>query len=86
VIPPFAIEGYEAMSLLLGALRKATKSGTKVADRSKIVAAMFGTRTRASALGTYGIDADGDTSLRAFGIYGIVHGKLRLIRTQGSAS
>jgi hypothetical protein len=35
-------------------------------------------RDRHSALGNYGIDRDGDTTLRRYGIYKIAHGQLSM--------
>jgi branched-chain amino acid transport system substrate-binding protein len=73
---PYAIYGYEAMSLMLSAIAKATDRGTKPARRSKIVAAIFATRNRHSVLGTYSIERSGDTTLRSYGVYRIVGGRL----------
>ncbi|MBV9338290.1 MAG: hypothetical protein JO243_20585 [Solirubrobacterales bacterium] len=44
--------------------------------RSQVRAALFATRDRASVLGTYSIDPDGDTTLRRYGVYAIVAGRL----------
>jgi branched-chain amino acid transport system substrate-binding protein len=38
--------------------------------------AIFGTRDRRSALGTYSIDRSGDTTIRRYGVYKIVAGRL----------
>jgi branched-chain amino acid transport system substrate-binding protein len=73
---PYAIFGYEAMSLLLDAISRATDSGRETARRSRVVAALFSTRDRASALGTYSIDQDGDTSLNEYGVWRVVGGGL----------
>jgi hypothetical protein len=40
-------------------------------------AAIFATKGRRSVLGTYGIRPDGDTTLRRYGVYRIVGGRLR---------
>ncbi len=77
---PAAVEGYEAMRLLLGAVRKATHSGRDVAERVKIVEALHATRHHKSALGTYSIERDGDTNLDGYGVYRIVNGALRYWR------
>jgi len=74
---PYAIFGYEAMSLMLSAIARATDDGTQAAQRSKVRAAIFSTKGRRSVLGTYGIKPDGDTTLRRYGVYRIVGGKLR---------
>ncbi|MGZ4237376.1 MAG: branched-chain amino acid ABC transporter substrate-binding protein [Solirubrobacteraceae bacterium] len=74
---PYAIFGYEAMSLMLSAIARATDDGTEPAQRSKVRAAIFATRGRRSVLGTYSIKPDGDTTLRRYGVYHIVGGRLR---------
>jgi len=73
---PYAIYGYEAMSLMLSAIAQATDRGTGPARRSEVVAALFGTRDRRSVLGTYSIEKTGDTTLRRYGVYRIVGGHL----------
>ena len=54
---PYAIFGYEAMSLMLNAITRATDNGTLPAVRSKVRKAIFATRDRHGVLGTYGINA-----------------------------
>jgi branched-chain amino acid transport system substrate-binding protein len=73
---PTAILGYEAMSLMLSAIGRATDHGRVPAGRSKVLTAIFATRNRHSVLGTYSIDPDGDTTLRRYGIYVIKGGRL----------
>jgi branched-chain amino acid transport system substrate-binding protein len=73
---PSAIFGYEAMSLMLNAVARATEGGTITPRRSKVVAAIFATRDRHSVLGTYSIDRRGDTSLTRYGVYRVVGGRL----------
>jgi branched-chain amino acid transport system substrate-binding protein len=75
-IEPDSIFGYEAMSLLLSAVDRATDRGTEPAVRSAVRAALFDTQDRHSVLGTYSIDRAGDTTLRRYGVYGIVAGRL----------
>jgi branched-chain amino acid transport system substrate-binding protein len=55
---PYAVYGYEAMKLAIAAIER-TKDGT----RSQIRDELFRTRDQPSFLGTYSIDADGDTTL-----------------------
>jgi len=74
--PPDAIFGYEAMSLMLDAIARATGGGHRQAVRSRVVAALFATHDRASVLGTYSIDRAGDTTLRSYGVWRIVAGRL----------
>lgn len=73
---PDAIYGYESMSLLLDALSRATAHGSQQVRRSNVVAAIFKTRNRHSVLGTYGIDARGDTTLKRYGVYRLQGGQL----------
>jgi len=76
---PDAIFGYEAMSLMLGAIERATHRGTEPAVRSRVRSAIFATHDRHSVLGTYGINRNGDTSLQRYGVYGIVQGRLTFL-------
>jgi branched-chain amino acid transport system substrate-binding protein len=75
-LEPDSIFGYEAMSLLLNAIGRATDNGRLTASRSKVRSAIFDTRDRSSVLGDYSINANGDTTLRRFGVYAIVAGDL----------
>ncbi len=77
---PVAADGYEAMRLLLGAIRRATHSGREQVERVKVVQALHATRHHASALGTYSIRPDGDTSIDGYGVYRVVDGALRYWR------
>ncbi len=71
----YAIYGYESMALMLDAIKRATNNGTAAASRSKVVAAIFATKNRPSVLGTYSIDANGDTTLTDYGLWKIDNGK-----------
>jgi branched-chain amino acid transport system substrate-binding protein len=73
---PYAIYGYEAMSLMLDAISRATDGGRREILRSKVRAAIFATHDRRSVLGIYSIDADGDTTLRRYGAYRVDDGRL----------
>ena len=73
---PYAIYGYEAMSLMLSAISKATDHGHKPARRSRVRAALLATRDRHGVLGTYSITHEGDTTLRRYGVYRIIDGRL----------
>ena len=72
-IDPYAIYGYEAMSLTLDAIKRA---GDKGNDRQAVIDAMFATKDRQSVLGTYSIDKFGDTTLSAYGSFTVKGGKL----------
>jgi branched-chain amino acid transport system substrate-binding protein len=73
---PYAILGYEAMRLMLESISRATHGGRVQASRSAVVSALFHTRRRASVLGTYRITPTGNISLRRFGVYRIMGGRL----------
>jgi branched-chain amino acid transport system substrate-binding protein len=73
---PYAIFGYEAMSLMLHAIARASDDGRHPVLRSRVVAALFATRDRQSVLGTYSIDRDGDTTLDRYGVWRVSSGRL----------
>jgi branched-chain amino acid transport system substrate-binding protein len=73
---PYAIYGYESMSLILQALQKdADANGGKV-SRQGAIDEVFKTKGRQSVLGTYDIDKNGDTTLTDYGLYSIKNGDL----------
>jgi branched-chain amino acid transport system substrate-binding protein len=63
---PYAILGYEAMSLGLSTIARLGPNGT---SKSAVLSALFSTTDRHSVLGTYGFERDGDTTLRSYGLY-----------------
>jgi len=63
---PYAIYGYEVMKLGLDTI---AKLGAKGNDKSAVLAALLGTTSRSSVLGTYGFDKNGDTTLKSYGLY-----------------
>ena len=63
----YAIYGYEAMGLTLDAIKRAAAKG-KV-DKAAVAEQLFATKDRTSALGTYSIDENGDTTLTDYGSY-----------------
>ncbi len=63
---PYAIYGYEAMSLALDTIKGLGAQGNNKAD---VLKALFATKSRSSVLGTYGFDANGDTTLKSYGLY-----------------
>jgi len=73
---PYAIYGYESMALILDAIKRdANANGGKV-SREGTYKQLLATKNRQSVLGTYSIDANGDTTLTDYGLYKIVSGKL----------
>jgi len=80
-IDPYAVYGYEAMSLVCDSIAQGGD------DRKAVVEAFFGTKGRESPLGTYDIDPDGDTTLSDYGGYKAEGGKLvfnKVIKAQAS--
>ena len=76
---PDAIFGYEAMSLMLDAIKRATDGGSEPAVGSRVRYAIFAPRDRHSVVGTDRLEPDGDTTMQRYGVYGIVHGHLRFL-------
>jgi branched-chain amino acid transport system substrate-binding protein len=69
---PYAAYGYEAMALVLDAIERAGSEGE---DRSAVLDELLATTDRDSVLGTYSIDAAGDTTLAAIAGYLIERGQ-----------
>jgi branched-chain amino acid transport system substrate-binding protein len=69
-IDPYAVYGYEAMSVACDAIAQGGD------DRKAVIDAFFSTKGRESPLGTYDIDPDGDTTLSDYGGYKAEGGKL----------
>jgi len=63
---PYSIYGYEDMKL---ALTTIAKLGAQGDSKSAVVAALFATQNYAGAIGTYGFDKNGDTTLKSYGLY-----------------
>jgi branched-chain amino acid transport system substrate-binding protein len=70
---PYAIYGYEAMKDALLAIQNA---GDKGNDRQAVIDQFFKIKNRTSVLGTYSIDANGDTTLTDYGGNRVKNGKL----------
>ncbi len=63
---PYSIYGYEAMKLGLATIAKLGAQGN---SKSAVVKALFATTNYAGAIGTYGFDKNGDTTLKSYGLY-----------------
>jgi branched-chain amino acid transport system substrate-binding protein len=63
---PYAIYGYEVMKLGLDTIKGLGAQGN---SKSAVLHALFATTGRASVLGTYGFDKNGDTTLKSYGLY-----------------
>ena len=68
-----AIFGYEAMEAVMSVLKEA---GTSANNRSTVVKGFFAIRNRQSVLGTYSINANGDTSIAPFVFSRLQRGQL----------
>jgi branched-chain amino acid transport system substrate-binding protein len=68
---PYAIYGYEAMKLGLDTIGSLGSNGNNKAD---VLKALFAIKARKSVLGTYGFDQNGDTTLKAYGLYNVKNG------------
>jgi branched-chain amino acid transport system substrate-binding protein len=77
---PYALYGYEAMSVVLDAVARAGN-----ADRAAVTRAFFATKDRDSVLGRYSIDANGDTTLSTYGVLKVSGRRLVYDRTIDSA-
>jgi branched-chain amino acid transport system substrate-binding protein len=82
---PYAIYGYETMSLALDTLKAV---GDKANDREAVRKQLLeNTKGRDSVLGKYDIDENGDTTLTDYGLYTIQNGKLtfsKVIKAKGA--
>jgi branched-chain amino acid transport system substrate-binding protein len=63
---PYAIYGYEVMKLGLDTIASLGANGGNKAD---VLKALFAIKDRQSVIGTYGFDANGDTTLKSYGVY-----------------
>jgi branched-chain amino acid transport system substrate-binding protein len=69
---PYAIDGYEAMAVILDSISRAGAQGN---SRPAVVKSFFSTANRSSVLGTYSIDKDGDTTLAKYVFSTVKNGK-----------
>jgi branched-chain amino acid transport system substrate-binding protein len=67
---PYALYGYEAMRLFIDAVNAVGP------DRAAVTAWLKTVNGRAGVIGTYGFDANGDTTMKTYGLYGIRGGLL----------
>jgi branched-chain amino acid transport system substrate-binding protein len=73
---PYAIYGYEAMALALATIKHVADGHHGQVSRADVISALLHTQNRHSVIGTYSINANGDTTLASYGLYGIAGGKL----------
>jgi branched-chain amino acid transport system substrate-binding protein len=71
---PYAVYGFETMSLALDAIKRAGAQGN---NRDAVIKQLFATKDRQSVLGTYSIDQNGDTTNTNYGLYKVVNGQIQ---------
>ena len=81
-VDPYAIYGYEAMTLVLDTCKRL---GPDCSDRQAMIDALFETKGRESVLGTYDIDENGDTTITDYGVYRVEDGELVFDQTVKAA-
>lgn len=69
---PYALYGFEAMSVVLDAIRRAGSHGN---DRQTVIDRFFEVPSRDSVLGPYAIGADGEPTLPRYGVDRILGGR-----------
>jgi branched-chain amino acid transport system substrate-binding protein len=69
----YAVYGYESMSLLLDAIKRAGDAGDQ---RAEVAKQLLATKDREGVFGKYSIDKNGDITLTPYGIYKIANGEL----------
>jgi branched-chain amino acid transport system substrate-binding protein len=74
---PYALYGYEAMALVLNAIRSA---GARGDNRETVIDRVFATSNRKSVIGRYSVEADGDTAPSTYGIDRVLDGRLVFYR------
>jgi branched-chain amino acid transport system substrate-binding protein len=68
---PYALYGYEAMSVVLAAIRAA---GSKGDDRQAVIAKFLATHDRHSVLGAYSMSPNGEATLSSYAIDRLING------------
>ncbi len=73
----YALYGYEAMTVVLDAVRS---SGARGNDRQTVIDRVFATKDRNSVLGGYSVEADGETTLSRYGVDRVSAGRPVFLR------
>jgi branched-chain amino acid transport system substrate-binding protein len=68
----YALYGYEAMNVVLDAIRSAGSQGN---DSQSVIDRFFAVSNRDSVLGRYSIEADGETTLGPYGVDRVLNGQ-----------
>jgi branched-chain amino acid transport system substrate-binding protein len=74
---PYALYGYEAMTLVLDAVRGAGARGN---DRQTVIDRVFATRERNSVIGRYSVRSNGETTLSQYGVDRVSGGRPVFLR------
>ncbi|MGO9759656.1 MAG: hypothetical protein ACLP1Q_00125, partial [Solirubrobacteraceae bacterium] len=74
---PYALYGYEAMTVVLDAVRD---SGARGNDRQTVIDRVFATKNRSSVIGRYSVQADGETTLSQYGVDRVSAGRAVFLR------
>jgi branched-chain amino acid transport system substrate-binding protein len=77
---PYALAGYEAMAVTLQAIRAAGRRGN---SREAVIDRFFATKDRASVLGRYSIQPNGETTLARYAVDRVVAGRPVFLRALG---
>jgi branched-chain amino acid transport system substrate-binding protein len=80
---PYALYGYESMSVVLDAIRSAGVHGN---DRQAVIDRFFATRNRDSVIGRYSIEPNGETTLSRYGVDRVVDGHAVFFRAFDTAA
>jgi branched-chain amino acid transport system substrate-binding protein len=80
---PWVLYGYEAMSSVLDAIRRAGGRGN---NRPDVIRSYLATRERGSVLGGYSIQANGESTLSTFGVDRVRGGRAVFLRAIDTAS
>jgi branched-chain amino acid transport system substrate-binding protein len=78
---PYAIYGYEDMSVVLAAIESVCASGGDPTNREAVRAAVFATKDFNGVLGTWSFDENGDTTLTSMTIYQVKGGAYSAVTT-----
>jgi len=73
----YALYGYEAMSAVLDAIRRAGERGN---DRRAVIDSFFAARSRGSVLGRFSIRPDGEADVSRYGVDRVVGGRATFYR------
>jgi branched-chain amino acid transport system substrate-binding protein len=73
----YALYGYEAMTVVLDAVRN---SGARGDDRQTVIDRVFATKNRNSVLGRYSVEPSGETTLSRYGVDRVSHGRPVFLR------